>query len=296
MSISESIEVFLLDARTRGLRPASLVHYERMLRPFTHWAAANDVVDLDQVDTPIMRQFVLHCQSRGLRPTSIRSLGRVLRAWLNFAKREGLIGESPMQLVRLPKSPRPAPDCFTHAEIGRLLQAAEESEDPTRETAIVLCLLDTGLRVKEFTELQRGDLDIATGAIAIRSAVAKTGTPRIVFLGATARAALVDYLATLPPMAAADPLWHGRQGPLTVDGLKTLVQRLGQRAGVHPAGPHKYRRTFATYALRSGMDPKTAAAILGHSVDELLKSYVYSDDDALKASHALHGPVDKLLK
>jgi site-specific recombinase XerD len=48
--------------------------------------------------------------------------------------------------------------------------------------------------------------------------------------------------------------------------------------------------------LRDGVNVKDAAALLGHSITELLYSYINSNDEALRAAHALHGPVDKLLK
>lgn len=282
----------------RGLRPASLRLYERQLTAFSSWAAAVGVTDIDQVNALVIRNYIISMQDRGLRPTSIRTAGRCLRVWLRFLATEELIDASPMRTVRLPKAPTPHPDVFTVDELRRLLTAADaDKRFPQRNRAVLLALLDTGARVREFTLLQRGDVDLDTGRITIRQENSKTHTRRVVFLGELARGALTSYLATLPrELAPADPLWWGVRGPLTLDGLHKLVQRLGKRAGVTPCGPHKFRRTFATQMLHDGADAKSTAALLGHSIDELLRTYVMSSDEILRAAHARHGPVDLLLR
>jgi integrase/recombinase XerD len=272
-TLRSAIDTFLLDAQTRGLRAQSTLTYRRQLGYFAAFAKELQVTDLDQVTTALLRSYIVNLQTRGLRPASIRTAGRILRAWLNFCKAEGLLTEDadPMRRVRLPKQPRPDPDAFTAAEVHRLIEATARSYDSLRDIAIVLCLLDTGCRINEFTMLTRGDVDMDTGAVTIRAENAKTHARRIVYIGQRSRAALGDYMATLPPLAPDDPLWHGMQGPLTTDGMKNFVQRLGERAGVKPCGPHRYRRTFATWLLRDGTSPKDAAALLGHSIDELLR-------------------------
>lgn len=297
-TLRSTIDTFVLDAQTRGLRPQSILTYRRQLGFFARFAEDDlGVTHIDQVTTAVLRGYIVSLQTRRLRPASIRTAGRVLRAWLNFCKAEGLLDDAdPMLRVRLPKQPRPDPDCFTLDEVRRIVAATATTRTPERDLAIVLALLDTGCRVNEFTLLTRGDVDLRTGAIVIRGENAKTHAKRTVYIGERARAALADYLATRPPLAADALLWHGAQRPLTTDGMKRLIQRLGQRAGVHPCGAHRIRRTFATWMLRAGVNAKDAAALLGHSIDELLKSYVHSNDEALAAAHAQHGPVDHMLR
>ena len=259
------------------------------------WAAEVGVTDINQVDAQIIRQFLASLQERDLKPTTIRTAGRCLRVWVRFLVADGLLAESPMHGVRLPKAPTPHPDVFTHDELQRLLAAAATMESPERDRAFVLALLDTGCRAREFLLLRRGDLDLDTGKVTIRSENAKTHMQRVVFLGQAARAALVDYLATRQELTLADPLWWGRRGPLTIDGFERAIGRIGSAAGVYPNRPHRYRRTFATWMLHAGVDAKTVAGILGHSVEELLRSYVMSNDETLHAAHAQHGPVDHWL-
>lgn len=293
-TLYSTIDTFLLDAQTRGLRPFSLDTYRRALGYFARFATNAGATTIDQVTPALLRVYVVDMQSRGLSPASIRSNGRVLRAWLNFCKAEGLLEDAdPMRRVRMPKATKPNPSIFTVDDVRKLLAIAD-----VRDAAVVLFLLDTGCRVGEFAQLRHGDIDMATGAVTLRGETTKTHRTRTVYLGRQARAALAAYFASLPPasMAADAPVWYGRWGALTRDGVRKLVQRLGKNAGVNPCGPHRFRRTAATWMLRDGASVKDAAGLLGHSVDELLRSYIRADDESLRAAHAQHGPVDRMLK
>ncbi|BDR64449.1 hypothetical protein K134307016_13830 [Clostridium tetani] len=48
---------------------------------------------------------------------------------------------------------------------------------------------------------------------------------------------------------------------------------------------HELRHTYATRLIANGVDFKTAARILGHSVEQTLKTYSHVNDDMLKKAH-----------
>ena len=67
-----------------------------------------------------------------------------------------------------------------------------------RDQALILTLLDTGLRASELCSLRVEDVDIKTGRVEVRHGVyggAKGGKGRVVHLGRTARRPLWHYLA-----------------------------------------------------------------------------------------------------
>jgi integrase len=95
---------------------------------------------------------------------------------------------------------------------------------------------------------------------------------RVAFLGAKARKALLKYLLTRPDAEPAEPLFPSvRTGErLKPNGLLLLCRRLGARAGVEHCHPHTFRRTFALWSLRAGMNIYALQQIMGHSDLEVL--------------------------
>ena len=292
-TIAEAINTYLDDCQARNLRPASLITYRRHLGDFLRFTQDAGLTRVEQLDTPILRRYFAGLQARGMAPASIRSHGRVLRIFLNFCVADGIVSETPMQRgrVRMPRQDKPAPDTFTAAEVQQLIKAVRTR----RDRAIVLCLLDTGCRVGEFTAWRRSDID-AAGRVTLRAETTKTHATRFVFLGKRSHTALTRYLDEMRPR---DRVWLGERSPhtpLTVDGMKRAIQRIGAQAGVKPAGPHRYRRTFATVALARGMNIYDLAAIMGHKRIDQLKQYLRQDAGTLAAAHARYSPVDHLLK
>jgi len=290
-TIAEAITTYLQDCKTRNLRPETIRTYRRQLRLFHAYAADAGLVNLEQVTTQTLRAYLVGLHDRGLRPASIRSVGRELKIWLNFCVAEGLITANPAHRVRLPKRDRPKPNAFTVDEVKQIIRTARTR----RDRAIVLCLLDTGCRVGEFTAWTRADIS-DDGRVNLRAETTKTNTDRTVFLGKRSRTALTRYL---DQMKQQDRVWLSERKPyrpLTVDGMKRAIQRIGANAGVKPAGPHRYRRTFATFALRNGMNLYDLAEIMGHTRIDQMKHYLEQTIATLAASHAKHSPADRLLK
>lgn len=289
MDITTAVENFILDRRARALRPATIVTYRRQLQDFLTFAGDAGATDLADIDVYFLRRFIAAGVQRGLSPASVRTAAQCLRVFLNWAVAEGLMDASPMARVKMPKLDAPKPDSFTTAEIRTLLDAALSA----RETALVYFLLDTGARLGETAALTVGDIDLAAGRVTLRTQT-KSRRPRSVFLGERARAAMAAYLAEVP---SAGPLWLQADGvtPLSAKSLQEAVKRLGRRAGVHPCGPHKFRRTHARWSLRAGMERDDLRRLMGHSNDSLLKYYASLDDDDLQHAHQVHGPVDHWL-
>ena len=153
----------------------------------------------------------------------------------------------------------------------------------TRDRALVMTLIDSGLRRGEALALNREDLDLRTGAIHVRRG--KGGKARVTYVGAKTKRALLR--------------WGGGQRssaifPLTPSGGATLMARLSHKSGIHITF-HKCRRTFATWALRRGMDLITLQRLLGHSSLEMVRKYAQLSDIDLKAAHSSTGPVDNYL-
>ncbi len=154
-------------------------------------------------------------------------------------------------------------------------------------------LLDTGLRLSELASLRVGDVR-PDGTLHVMGKGAKE---RIVPIGASARRALVRYLATRAAVAAGDPLFCGRWGPaLTARGIQLAIARLGRRAAVGTrCSPHTFRHTFARGYLVNGGDVFSLQQILGHATLDMVRRYVSLSEADLVARHRTASPADRLV-
>jgi integrase/recombinase XerD len=166
-----------------------------------------------------------------------------------------------------------------------------------RDRAIILTLLDTGLRASELCALKMGDLEQKTGRLQVkhgRTGGAKGGKGRIVFLGKTARRTLWLYLTTHEDAEDPEaPLFIGRfNRPLNRDTLRQVIASLGEKAGVKNCHPHRFRHTMAITYLRSGGDVFTLQALLGHSTLDMVQHYARIADIDVEQTHRHASPVD----
>jgi integrase/recombinase XerD len=175
--------------------------------------------------------------------------------------------------------------------VRKLLEACEDAKDPLRDRAIVLVLVDTGIRASELCALRVGDL--AGSRLFVRHG--KGDKARPVFIGDVTRQALTDYLSRRAA-GKNEPLFvsHETGGALQYIGLHEILQRLGKRAGVVVAC-HGLRRTFAVESLRAGCDLVRLAKLMGHSdLTMLERHYLPLLEDDLAAAHRATSPGDRL--
>ena len=82
---------------------------------------------------------------------------------------------------------------------------------------------------------------------------------------------------------------------LTDSGLRLMLRRLGKRADVEHCHPHTFRRTFALWSLRAGMNIYALQRIMGHSDLTILRRYLALTEQDLQTAHRRFGAVDSML-
>ncbi len=220
---------FILSREAMLCSPQTIDFYQRMLKPFLSLANGSPP------SNRLIREFLSTVAQRGVSSATVHAHARAVRAFLRFAHEEGWI-EEPV-IVRMPRVEQRRMEVLTREEVRKILSVCG-----IRDRALVLTLIDSGIRRGEALALIWDDLDLHTGAIHVRRG--KGGKARVTYIGAKTRRALLR--------------WGGGQRssaifPLTPSGGATLMARLSGKSGVHITF-HKCRRTFATWALRNGMD------------------------------------------
>ena len=224
---------------------------------------------------------------------------RGIKTWLRWLVDEGELDDSPMRRVSMPRLEKRIQPPFTPEDIKALLAACKtKTPKDLRDRAMTLALLDSGLRASEFVGLRVNSVDMRSGLVTV---IGKGHKQRTVRFGAKTRQAILRYLARRLEATQDSPLWIAyrtdgeERGPLTLRGLQMVFRNLGEKAGVSPCHPHKFRRTFALWCLRDGMDLHSLRLLMGHSSLAVLQRYLALAGEDIERAHKLHSPVDNLL-
>lgn len=288
-TVDDAVNSFIIDRKAKRCTPRTLEHYQIRLGGFSRFLTSHNIHHISAITPTHIRLYYIHLQAKELSSHTVHTCARAIRAFLNFCVKEELLDKSPMAKVGLPQRDKLQPTYLTVGEVLKLLDGCETE----RERAVLLVLLDTGLRATELVTLDGSDIDHTSGAVTVRQG--KGRKDRTVFIGNRTRKQLLRYYRKYGKPTEDEPLFHSEKTGerLTRWGLRQMLARIGKRANVE-VSPHKLRRTFATWVWKSGIDVHTLRDLMGHSDLTTLPAYLGIDADDLRRAHDKHGPVDNL--
>ncbi len=163
-------------------------------------------------------------------------------------------------------------------------EAAPRNRNDIPRRAILATLVLAGVRISELCGLVGEDVDLASGRIRVRRDVTKTDAgERFIPIVPALREALVDHRAT-HHYCGGDFVFGTRTGGRnSPDNIRARIvagahQRANERLadasrpGIGHLTPHTLRRTFASLLAESGVSPRRAMYLLGHTDPKLTMS------------------------
>ncbi len=283
---------FLIDAQSRGLSPNTIRGYFNELKSLLNWLDLQGVVNMDELSPDVIRKYMLSLRDKR-NPGGQFTGYRVIRSLTYWWERE-TDGEyhSPIRKVRPPKV-NSQPLLGIKGEAIKALLDNCKSSNGQRDKTIILFLADTGIRAIELCDLRTSDIDLFTGSVNIRHG--KGNKRRTAYFGQKTRRELRKYLASRKNIESYHPLFTtDEQTQFTYWGLRQVIRRRSQAAGIKEPGLHDFRRYFALNMLRNGIDLVTLSRLMGHSGIGILQRYLAQVDSDLQIAHAKYSPVDRM--
>lgn len=283
LTLGQATNLFLAAKAAEGLSPRTLEWYRMITTRLVRALGAERAVD--GLNPAELRAWLVELRTT-LAPVSVAGYVRTMRVLGNWLAAEGLASAAALRELGRPRVPHKVIEPVADDVLRRLLAVCS-----VRDRAILLLMIDTGLRVSEVAALRLGDLR-PDGTLKVQG---KGSKERIVPVGSTARRAIVHYLGQRGQGRPDDALWLGRKGEISPRGLQHMVRRLKGRVGVTGRlSPHSLRHTFARSYLVNGGDVFTLQRILGHTSLDMVKRYVALADVDLVTRHAAASPADRL--
>ena len=228
--------------------------------------------DINRITSQELREFILYlqqvrcfehhpftkAQDRGLSGHAINCYLRATRAFWSWLMREEIIISNPFARVKIPKPPQKVIATFSESQLTSMLKLIPVANPAGfRDWAMMLMLLDTGLRASELAHLTLGDVNLDEGTMKVRG---KGNKERVVPFGARVQKALWKYIENHRPQPAnplCPTLFLTHSGkPITVNRLEAIIENRARKAGITGirCSPHTFRHTFAISYLRNGGD------------------------------------------
>ena len=187
----------------RNLSHFTLRNYRTDLHHFVQWWEQSAGGDILAVTRTSFRRYLAALDAEGIARGSVARKVSTVHSFYRHLVREGVLAADPLLELRPPKKAQTLPRTLTHADIAVLLAAPDaETDTGVRDRAILELLYAAGVRVRELTAIDLGDLDLHDLTVRVTG---KGNKQRIAMLGEPAARALRTYLKTVRPRVARDP-------------------------------------------------------------------------------------------
>jgi len=313
-SIKSLVNGFVLTKQTEGKSPRTIEFYSDNLKRFLWYASKQGWSDDIRMLTEWhIREFLGYLSNEKCRwglegngsetsrvkvsYTTVHHYFVVLANFFGWVVSEGFMQESPTAKIKITKPKVKVIKPYTREEIERMIGICDcDCENHarflgSRNKAIILVLLDSGVRLSELVGMKVEDITTSNGNIRV---MGKGSKERIVRIGKVAQKALWRYLMHRPDNGCQELWLSEEKRPLSCGGVQCFVRRLKERAGIKGSGSvHRFRHTFALNFLRVDKNVFNLQYLLGHSELEMVRRYTATlgMEDALKA-HEKASPAD----
>lgn len=270
----EAIGDYLVAARQEGKSAATITQYGWHLEKMRLWMGERDVVRAHEVSRRLVREWGAAIREKW-RPATVKQAVSAARAFFRWTAAEEGWEADPGRALAVPKVPVRLQRTLSADEIRVMLSGCDTGDLPgLRMGAMVSLLVDSGVRAAELCRLDRGDLDVEGGAMKV---LGKGGGERRAYFGMITGKRLDIWLAVRPvveteaifiSLGGGTPGWR-----LTTRGLRVILRRFGQKAGVEGVSPHAFRRAFACISTEAGAPSRVVMGAGGWSNIRMVERY-----------------------
>lgn len=305
-NLDELIEGFLLYLATEGKSSGTLRVYESRLKELKTWLQNH--TENSQITIKELRGFVRELQTRKARPgygatsnldkklspATVRAYTVAIKSFFRWLHEEEYIDTNLAARLKIPSVPKRVIAALNAEQIERFLSVINKNDRRGYRTyAMVVFMLDCGIRVGELCQLRLSDIDLKIGKVKVQGKGAKE---RYVPIGLRTRRVLWRYLHKFRaerPWVWTDHFFVGDTGnPVHINCIEHSFRYYSEKSGVK-VRPHTLRHTFASHWVKK-KDPFSLQRILGHTKLDMVNRYVHMAFDDLAEAHRVASPVDRM--
>ncbi len=300
ITYSQALQGFYLAKQAARKSPHTISDYANTLKRFKEFLGRD--YQMEEITSHHVERFL--AEQTHLKKKTVLNYYTALGSLWTWAVKEHVASEHILRELEPPKPEHREVQPYSESEVRSMLGSLTRSKRyknkgtlsdhalpyAERNRAIILTLLDTGMRAEELCTVKLNQINKRTQQIRVMGKGAKE---RNVSFSARTNQAIWRYMTTRPNVRDDDYLFVVESGRrFTRDRLLDLLQTIGARAGVNGVTVHRFRHTFAIQYLRNGGDAYTLQRLLGHSTLDMVKNYLAIAQTDIEAAHRKASPVD----
>lgn len=144
---------YILALRATGRTPKTEQTYREALLSLHRFVGEMGMPPVENLTAEHLRHYLVSLREKGNKAATVSNRYRALKSFYKWLVGEGERQDNPMSRIPPPKVPQSIQKHYTLQEVERLLLTCSGTSIlDLRDKAIILVLLDTGLRSKELCE------------------------------------------------------------------------------------------------------------------------------------------------
>jgi integrase/recombinase XerD len=230
--------------------------------------------DITEIMRSDLEAFVEHEQDRGMNISTVRTRMASLIAFLHFLMEQDILSPSLLKRRITLRLPDTLPRAMNPRDVKKLLSVI----DHTRDRALILLLLRTGMRIGEALGLTVHDVDLNDRKISLFQGE-KNSMGRVVYVSNDAAFTLKRWFTWRDTEKTF--IFYGKgDAPMCYSTVRAHFFKYLQEAGLTQKGytVHSLRHTFASELLNAGMRLEVLQQLMGHQDIEVTRRYARLTD------------------
>jgi integrase/recombinase XerD len=292
---------FKEDCRVRGLAKVTCETYPAYVQSFADFIQPRTLQEANKSD---LKSYLSHLRLvKRLKQTSIERMFSAISSFYDYLIEEELILTNPVRPIQ--KRYLRAYKNSDESQMRRIISVEEASGLvssilDTRDRAIMLLLLKTGIRCSELTSLDLENVDLKEQTLRLKPTAKRSN--RLVYFDNEAATALSRWIKVRQDRNTKNcsALFLSKTGTrLERRGVHMLVTKIAKNVGLHDPSsprmeehfsPHNCRHWFTTHLIRSGMPRDFVKELRGDIRHEAIDIYNHIDKKELRESYLAHIP------
>lgn len=278
-----------LSAQKRFSQHTSIA-YRKDIEQFFEFAEISKEQELKEVNARLVRGWMVDLMENDYVAQSVNRKLSTLRTYFKWLKREGVVTENPMKLVRGPKNNKRLPSFIQQKQIteNKLSDTFSDDFEGLRDRLMFELLYQTGIRLSELINLK--DSDASNSQIKV---LGKRNKERIIPISKDLSRLIQEYRNKRSEInVSSDSLLVLKTGKILYPKFvyRRINKYLSLATDVKKKSPHVLRHTFATHMLNNGAGLEVLKELLGHANLSATQIYTHNSFAELTAIYSQSHP------